>query len=80
MASNCCQWLRSEANSRARAHTHTYFCQLFPKPPMRKVGTHRERKRRLSVEVEVGWVRRVPEDPGYIRQGQVADQVGGGSV
>lgn len=32
--------------------TQTYFCQLFPEPPMRKVGTHGEMEERRAVGVE----------------------------
>lgn len=34
--------------------TQTYFCQLFPEPPMRKVGTHGEMEERRAVGVGGG--------------------------
>lgn len=47
---------RTGARARKDGHTdtQTYFCQLFPEPPMRKVGTHGEVQEKSEVGVG-GW-------------------------
>lgn len=45
---------RARARKDRHSDTQTYFCQLFPEPPLRKVGTHGEVEEKRVVGVGGG--------------------------